>query len=58
MKCNSLNLDRWVTHNQNPDKVQNMSTPLESKSPLQPLSSQALLPAGRHCPDGYPVNLL
>lgn len=58
MKCNSMNLDRCVTHNQNPDKVQNMSMPLESESPLQPLSSQALLPAGLHCPDGYPVNLL
>lgn len=40
------------------DKVQNMSSPLESESPLQPLSSQALLPAGCHCPDGCPVSLL
>lgn len=55
MKCGSVNLDRCVTHNQNPGKVQNMSTPLES--PLQPLPSQALLPPGRPCSDCYPVNL-
>lgn len=57
MKCNSVNLDSCHTYLK-PDKVQNMSTPLESESPLQPLSSQALLLAGHHCPDGCPVSLL